>query len=110
RTCFPVRAEFFYDHPLGLLLNVALTGMAMFPPVFRHGRRRALNAWSRARCARELARPRTAVGVHPEGRRNKDGGPFEMLPAMPGAGRIALAAPGAPVVPVFIHGLGNSVA
>jgi hypothetical protein len=32
-----------------------------------------------------------------------------MLPAMAGPGRIALGAPTARVVPVFIHGLGNDV-
>ena len=32
RLLFPVRSEFFYDHPLGPLLNLLVSGMSMFPP------------------------------------------------------------------------------
>jgi 1-acyl-sn-glycerol-3-phosphate acyltransferase len=109
RMFFPVRSEFFYDRPLGVLVNLVAAGMSMFPPVFRHGPKRALNRWSLARCAEELARPGTAVGVHPEGTRNKGPDPFLLMPARPGAGRIALAVPDARVLPVFVLGLGNRV-
>jgi 1-acyl-sn-glycerol-3-phosphate acyltransferase len=109
RLSFPVRSEFFYDRPLGVLVNLLAAGMSMYPPVFRSGRKRALNPWSLARCAEELARPSTAVGLHPEGTRGKGADPFELLAARSGPGRVALAAPHARVVPVFVLGLGDSI-
>lgn len=106
---FPVRSEFFYDHPLGLLVNLVVTGMSMFPPVFRSGPKQAWNVWGLARCAEELAKPGTAVGLHPEGTRSHDPDPFRLQEARSGSGRIALAVPQARVVPVFVVGLGNRV-
>ncbi len=106
---FPVRSEFFYDHPLGLLVNLVVAGMSMFPPIFRTGPKRALNAWSLARCAEELAKPGTALGIHPEGTRSQDPDPLRLQPARSGSGRIALAVAHARVVPVFVVGLGNSI-
>ena len=35
RIVFPVRANFFYTHPLGLFVNGAMSFFAMYPPVFR---------------------------------------------------------------------------
>jgi 1-acyl-sn-glycerol-3-phosphate acyltransferase len=47
--------------------------------------------------------------MHPEGTRGKGPDPYTFLPAQPGVGKLALV--GKPtVIPVFIHGLGNSVA
>lgn len=109
RLLFPVRSEFFYDHPLGPLLNLLVSGMSMFPPIFRHGRKRALNERSLERCIAELRRPGTALGFHPEGTRGRGPDPFALLPSRPGIGRVVLGAPGARVVPVFVLGLGNSV-
>ena len=109
RLLFPVRSEFFYDHPLGLLLNLLVAGMSMFPPLFRHGRKRALNERSLERCLAELRRPGTALGFHPEGTRGRGPDPFSLLPPRPGVGRVVLGAPGVRVVPVFLLGLGNSV-
>src|SRR5439155_18317702 len=48
------------------------------------------------------------IGFHPEGRRNIDGGPYDMLPAQPGIGKIIYAAR-PQVIPVFIAGLGNNL-
>jgi 1-acyl-sn-glycerol-3-phosphate acyltransferase len=109
RLLFPVRSEFFYDHPLGPLLNLLVSGMSMFPPIFRHGRKRALNERSLERCIAELRRPGTALGFHPEGTRGRGPDPFALLPPRPGVGRVSLGAPGVRVVPVFVLGLGNSV-
>jgi 1-acyl-sn-glycerol-3-phosphate acyltransferase len=109
RLLFPVRSEFFYDHPLGPLLNLLVSGMSMFPPIFRHGRKRALNERSLERCIAELRRPGTALGFHPEGTRGRGPDPFALLPPRPGVGRVVLGAPGVRVVPVFVFGLGNSV-
>ena len=109
RLLFPVRSEFFYDHPLGPLLNLLVSGMSMFPPIFRHGRKRAMNERSLERCIAELRRPGTALGFHPEGTRGRGPDPFSLQPPRPGVGRVVLGAPGARVVPVFLLGLGNSV-
>jgi 1-acyl-sn-glycerol-3-phosphate acyltransferase len=109
RLLFPVRSEFFYDHPLGPLLNLLVSGMSMFPPLFRHGRKRALNERSLQRCIAELRRPGTALGFHPEGTRGRGPDAFSLLPPRPGVGRVVLGAAGVRVVPVFVLGLGNSV-
>ncbi|MFI5169126.1 MAG: lysophospholipid acyltransferase family protein [Vicinamibacterales bacterium] len=104
---FPVRSEFFYDHPLGPPLNLLVSGMSMFPPIFRSGRKRALNERSLERCVAELRRPGAALGFHPEGTRGRGSDAFALLPARPGIGRIVLAAPHARVLPVFVLGLGD---
>ena len=109
RLLFPVRAPFFYDHPLGVALNFAASGMAMFPPIFRGDRGRSLNELSLARCVDELRRPGTLIGMHPEGTRNDAGDPLSLLPARRGIGRLALEVPEARVVPAFVLGLGNRI-
>lgn len=109
RVYFPVRAEFFYSHPVGVFVNLIGAGMSMYPPVFRTGPKRALNRWSLDACAGILSHPGTAVGVHPEGTRGRGTDPFTLLPARPGAGRIALAAPAARVLPVFVLGLSDRI-
>src|SRR5665647_3600034 len=43
RLHFPVRSTFFYDSPLGVLVNLVISGGAMWPPVFRDARRITLN-------------------------------------------------------------------
>lgn len=103
---FPVRSEFFYDHPVGLLLNGAMSGFAMYPPILRDGARARFNRFSVAQCVEELRRAPTIVGVHPEGRRNKGADPYALMPARPGAGRIAIEA-GVPVIPLFVLGIGD---
>ena len=46
--------------------------------------------------------------MHPEGTRGKGPDPYELLPAQPGVGKLALV--GKPVViPAFILGLGNDI-
>lgn len=108
RLYFPVRSNFFYDHPLGLLVNFAVGGGSMYPPIFRDRSRSALNQDALARTCRFLATPGTMVGVHPEGTRNKGGDPYDLLPAQPGIGQIILHAKPI-VVPMFINGLGNDL-
>lgn len=109
RILFPVRATFFYDNPAGPLLNAAMSGMAMFPPILRDRQRAAFNRYSVQRCVEELETPGTVMGVHPEGTRNKSDDPYSFLPAQPGVGKVALEAPHASVFPVFIHGLTNDL-
>lgn len=112
RIFFPVRQNFFYDHPAGPLVNAVMSGMRMFPPVMRDREKRPFNSYSVARCVAELNRTDigTVVGIHPEGTRNKGDDPYDFLPAQPGVGRIALGATRAHVIPVFALGMGQSIA
>lgn len=117
RMFFPVRSTFFYDHPLGPFVNVAMSGMRMFPPIMRareggnpRDRERAsFNLFSVARSIEELGVPGTIMGLHPEGTRNKGDDPYSFLPAQSGVGKIALGAPHAHVVPIFIYGMSSSL-
>lgn len=103
---FPVRSTFFYERPLGMLVNWGVAGAVMYPPVFRQRERAAANKASVDKLCEMLARPGAVVGVHPEGTRNKGPDHYEMLPAMPGIGQIALQAK--PItIPVWIGGLEN---
>ena len=112
RILFPVRSSFFYDHPLGPLVNITMSGMRMFPPVMRTEsvrRRGTFNEYSVQRSIEELAQPGTVMGLHPEGTRNKTDDPYRFLRARAGVGRIALASPQARIVPAFVLGMGNDL-
>jgi len=109
RVLCPVRSTFFYDHPLGPAVNLAMSGMSMFPPILRDPKRGAFNRYSLERCVAELRTPGTVMGLHPEGTRNKGDDPYGFLPAQPGVGKIALDAKESSVIPVFIHGLSNDI-
>jgi 1-acyl-sn-glycerol-3-phosphate acyltransferase len=110
RMLFPVRADFFYERPLGLALNAMMSGMSMFPPIFRSRRKIRFNMYAIARCVAELQVPGTTVGLHPEGTRNKSEDPYDLLPPQPGVGKIALDAEGVRIFPVFILGPTNNLA
>jgi 1-acyl-sn-glycerol-3-phosphate acyltransferase len=108
RLYFPVRSNFFYDRPLGLAVNAAVAGGAMYPPIFRQAERRALNDDALDRMVQILREPGNVLGMHPEGTRGKGPDPFQFLPAQPGVGKLALV--GKPIViPAFILGLGNDI-
>ena len=108
RINFPIRANFFYEHPLGMLVNWGVSAGVMWPPVFRqHGRAQA-NKRTVDQLVSMLQEPGTVIGVHPEGTRGKGPDPYQMLPAMPGIGQIALQAKPM-VIPAFVMGLGNDV-
>jgi 1-acyl-sn-glycerol-3-phosphate acyltransferase len=109
RALFPVRSTFFYDHALGPVVNLVMSGMRMFPPMMREREKAAFNRYSLDRCVAELDVPGTIVGLHPEGMRNKGPDPYALLPAQPGVGRVALGARHARVFPVFVLGMSNSV-
>jgi 1-acyl-sn-glycerol-3-phosphate acyltransferase len=103
---FPVRSDFFYDKPTGLFLNYFVAGGAMYPPIYRDTSRQALNARSLDCVVELLAAQGNLVGVHPEGTRGKGADPYELLPAQPGVGKMAIL--GRPtVIPLFINGLSN---
>jgi 1-acyl-sn-glycerol-3-phosphate acyltransferase len=106
RILFPVRSNFFYDHPLGPLVNGTMSFFAMYPPIFRDRKRAALNVASLDEIAILLRRGGYFVGLHPEGTRKRDDDPYTFLPAQSGIGRVVHQARVA-VVPVFVNGLGN---
>ena len=106
RIMFPVRSQFFYDTPLGLAVNGAMSFFAMYPPVFRQRERATLNLASLDEVTWLLKRGGTFCGIHPEGTRKKDDDPYTFLPAQSGVGRIIRHA-NVPVLPVFVNGLGN---
>lgn len=108
RILFPVRSTFFYDHPLGPLVNGVMSFFAMYPPIFRERKRAALNLASLDEAAALLRRGGFFVGLHPEGTRKTDGDPYTFLPAQSGVGRIIHKAR-VPVIPVFVNGLGNDL-
>jgi 1-acyl-sn-glycerol-3-phosphate acyltransferase len=107
RVSFPVRSNFFYETPLGLLMCVLGTGCSMFPPFFRSAEKKAMNRVSLEILLEKLRTPGQLVGFHPEGTRNKTSDPYTLLPAQPGAGELALKARPV-VVPAFILGMTNS--
>jgi 1-acyl-sn-glycerol-3-phosphate acyltransferase len=109
---FPVRGRFFYSSPAGWLVNFVMGWFSMYPPFFREGRdakKKEFDKYS----LRRLIQLCTAghghiIGFHPEGGRNLAGGPYDMLPAQPGVGKVVYAAR-PQVIPVFIAGLGNDL-
>ncbi|MEZ6188566.1 MAG: 1-acyl-sn-glycerol-3-phosphate acyltransferase [Planctomycetota bacterium] len=103
---FPVRANFFYDKPAGVLINLLIGGGAMYPPIFRERSKADLNRDAVDRLVGFLQDPSTLVGMHPEGQRNKGDDPYALLRAQPGVGEVILRAQPM-VVPLFIGGLGN---
>ncbi|MCK6571610.1 1-acyl-sn-glycerol-3-phosphate acyltransferase [Myxococcota bacterium] len=101
----PVRSAFYYERPLGVALNLLVSGNAMYPPVFRDDRGPLLNRNVVDACVRLLEwTPRAVVAMHPEGTRNQGDDPYSFLPPKAGIGRIALAAR-APIIPSFVNGL-----
>ena len=105
---FPVRSNFFYDRPLGVVVNAAIAGGAMYPPIYRQAERRTLNDAALDKMVEIVQTPGNVVGMHPEGTRGKGPNPYEFLPAQPGVGKVALV--GKPtVIPAFILGLGNKI-
>jgi 1-acyl-sn-glycerol-3-phosphate acyltransferase len=105
KVYFPVRSDFFYDRPLGLMVNLAICGGCMYPPIYRDAEKRALNSDALERIVKLLGEPNSLVGLHPEGKRNQ-GDPYKLLPAQPGIGQIVLQSKPL-VVPVFVNGLTN---
>ena len=108
RLVFPVRSDFFYDSPLGLLVNGLMSFLAMYPPIFRDRARAALNLVGLDELAWMLRRGGTFLGMHPEGTRGRGDDPYDLLPAQSGVGRL-IHKSGAAVLPVFVNGLLNDL-
>jgi 1-acyl-sn-glycerol-3-phosphate acyltransferase len=109
RILFPVKSSFFYDNPLGPVVNGVMSFFAMYPPIFRERKRAALNLASLDELGALLRRGGFFVGIHPEGTRKKDDDPYTLLPAQSGVGRVIRKAR-VPVIPVFVNGLCNDLA
>lgn len=109
---FPVRAKFFYDNPLGWFVNLVMGWFSMYPPFFREDRevkKREFDKYSMRRLVQLCSEGHGhVIGFHPEGKRNLDGGPYDLLPAQPGIGKVIYSAK-PEVIPVFIAGLGNDL-
>jgi len=108
RFYFPVRSNFFYENPVGIILNFAASAGTMYPPIFRQRGRMEMNKDALHRVNIFLRRSGTLVGMHPEGVRNKGYDPYQLLPAQYGVGQIALQAKPI-VIPVYINGLSNNI-
>ncbi len=106
---FPVRSNFFYDKWTGLAVNLAISGGAMYPPIFRDRKRTKLNKVAIYRIVELLKQKGTVIGMHPEGTRGKGEDPYELLPAKPGVGQMALRSK-ATVLPIWITGMSNDLA
>lgn len=106
---FPVRSNFFYDKWQGLAVNLAISGGAMYPPIFRDRNKSGLNNVAVNRIVSLLERPGAVVGMHPEGTRGKGADPYELLPAKPGVGQMALRSK-ATVLPIWVTGMRNDFA
>lgn len=112
---FPVRGRFFYQSLPGLFVNLIMGWWSMYPPFFATGEKplpekRPFDQYS-MRLLTELCQNGAGniIGFHPEGTRNKSGGPYSFLPAQPGVGKLIKDAH-PQVIPVFIAGLGNKLA
>ncbi len=107
---FPVRSRFFYESPLGMLVNMLMGWWSMYPPIFAENEKRVFDKYSVRRLAQLCREGRGhVVGFHPEGTRNRSSDPYSYLRAQPGVGK--LIKDSAPqVIPVFIAGLGNQLA
>jgi 1-acyl-sn-glycerol-3-phosphate acyltransferase len=109
---FPVRAKFFYDSPLGWFVNLVMGWWAMYPPFFREDReqkKREFDKYSLRRLVQISSEGYAhMIGFHPEGKRNLNDNPYELLPAQPGVGAVVMKAQ-PNVIPVFIAGLGNNL-
>ena len=109
---FPVRAKFFYDSPVGWFVNFVMGWFSMYPPFFREDRevkKREFDKYSMRRLVQLCTEGHGhMIGFHPEGKRNLEGGPYDLLPAQPGIGKVIYSAH-PQVIPVFIAGLGNDL-
>jgi 1-acyl-sn-glycerol-3-phosphate acyltransferase len=107
---FPVRSPFFYDNPLGILINIIAAGGSMYPPVFRDERKTRLNAEGMNAMRLLLSQPGLCFGLHPEGHRSKLEDPFQLAPLKRGVGHlISQADPSMVVLPMFMSGLTNDL-
>lgn len=108
RLYFPVRAKFFYDNPIGWFVNLVMGWWSMYPPFFREAKeakKRDFDKYSLRRLIQISSEGYGhVIGFHPEGKRNLNDNPYELLPAQTGVGAVIMKAH-PQVIPVFIAGL-----
>ena len=109
---FPVRAKFFYTNPLGWFVNLVMGWFSMYPPFFREEKeagKREFDKYSLRRLVQIASEGHAhIIGFHPEGKRNLNDNPYDLLPAQTGVGAVIIKAK-PQVIPVFIVGLGNDL-
>lgn len=106
---FPVRGDYFYERPDGVIVNMLMSAWAMYPPVMRRPEARSFNEYTVDAVTEVLQHRGTVVGMHPEGTRNKTDDPYTLLPAQIGIGQMVHRAK--PIVlPAFVLGLSNDFA
>ena len=109
---FPVRAKFFYTSPVGWFVNLVMGWFSMYPPFFREAKEAEKREFDKFSLRKLVSLASvgygTIIGFHPEGKRNLNPNPYELLPAQPGVGAVIMKAQ-PQVVPVFIAGLGNDL-
>ena len=104
---FPIRANFFYDNPLALLVNLPTTMAVMYPPIIRDKKRRQWNRYATDLMADILLDQANMIGFHPEGTRNRGSDPYALLPPKPGCGELIYRSK-PNVIPVFLQGFPRS--
>ena len=109
RMIYPVRSKFFFDNPLGLIVNGIMSFGSMYPPIFRDRKRLSLNRMGLQEIAWFMTHRKMCVGIHPEGTRNKTDDPYTLLPPQGGIGQLIHGCQ-VPVIPAFINGLSNGLA
>ncbi len=109
---FPVRAKFFYDSPIGWLVNLVMGWWAMYPPFFREAKQADKREFDKFSLRKLIELSSTGkgnvIGFHPEGKRNLNEDPYSFLPAQPGVGKVIYESK-PQVIPVFITGLNNDL-
>jgi 1-acyl-sn-glycerol-3-phosphate acyltransferase len=94
---------------VGWFVNLVMGWWAMYPPFFYKNEQREFDKFSLRRLIQLCAEGRgNVIGMHPEGKRNLSGDPYDLLPAQPGVGKIVISAR-PQVIPVFIAGLDNDL-
>ena len=118
---YPVRSTWFYTSVWGPMMNSIFSSYAMFPPIMNtpsdkkkddtrsKEESKKWNDYAMRRIISDLKMPGVVCGIHPEGTRNTDPDPYNLLPTKPGVGRVALESPDAHVIPVFLIGIENDV-
>jgi 1-acyl-sn-glycerol-3-phosphate acyltransferase len=114
RLFFPVRGRFFYESPVGMLVNLIMGWWSMYPPFFAAGSnpipaKREFDKFSMRELV-DLCRQGRGhvIGFHPEGTRNRSDDPYSLLPPKFGIGKLIREAD-PQVVPVFVAGLTNDL-
>jgi 1-acyl-sn-glycerol-3-phosphate acyltransferase len=108
RMIYPVRSKFFFDSPLGLIVNGIMSFGSMYPPIFRDRKRLILNRMGLQEIAWFMTHRKMCVGIHPEGTRNKTDDPYTLLPPQGGIGQLIHGCR-VPIIPAFINGLSNNI-